>query len=199
VVVELADRLALDGRIGVEGQSDALSDVVFQVAAGHLSLEVVEDDGNERTSEEVHEVVVSADVSAGKETIGASELGSGSLLRVEHLAIVVGAELESSTSQMNVSTSSSHEEILVSADLGELQLEFLSGEVDASLGRASRFNGEAISLLNGILRTSLVNEVDLEGPTFFSDLDLVAFDVQSNQFSLALVDANSLVLSNGLP
>jgi len=199
VVVELANRLTLDGGVGVESQSDALSNVVFQVATGHLSLEVVEDDGNERTSEEVHEVVVSADVSASKETIGASELGSGSLLGVEHLAIVVGTELESGTSQLNISTSGGHEEILISADLSELQLEFLSAEVDASLYRTSRLNGEAISLLNGNLRASLVNEVDLEGPTFFSDLGLVTFDVQSHQFSLALIDTNALVLSNGLP
>jgi len=162
-------------------------------------LEVVEDDRDERTSKKIDEVVVCADISAGKEAVKASELRSGSLLGVENLAIVIGAELKSGTGVLSVTASDGHEEVLVSADLGELQLELLSGRVHASLGRTSGLNGEAIALLDGNLWASLVNEVDLESPTIFSDVGLVALDVQSHQLSLALVDANALVLSNGLP
>jgi hypothetical protein len=199
-IVDLADRLALNARIGVECQSDALSDVVFQVSAGKLHLEVVKKDGDKRTSEKVDEVVVSADISASKETIGASKLGSGSLLRVEDLAIVIRAELESGAGELNIPARNSHQEVLVSADLSELQLEFLSCLVYASLGGTSRLDCEAVSLLNGNLRASLVDEIDLESPTIFSDVvGLVALNVKSHQLSLALVDANALVLNNGLP
>jgi len=162
-------------------------------------LEVIEDDRDERTSEEVDEVVVGADVSANKETVGAIEFGSGSLLGVENLSVIVRTELESSTGELNVATLGGHEEVLASADLVEFQLELLSSGVNASLGRTGGLDGEAVALLDGNLGTSLVDEVDLESPTFFTNVGLFAFDVHSHQLSFVLVDANTFVLGNEFP
>jgi len=163
-------------------------------------LEVVEDDGDEGTGEEVDEVFVGTDVSASKETIGgAGDLGSGSLLGVENLAIVVGAELEGGADELNVSTLDGHEEVLASADLGELQLELLGGKVVGSLDGTSGLNGEAITVLNGNLGAGLVDEADVESPTIFTNVGLFALDVQTHQLSLSLVDTDAFVMSNVLP
>jgi len=189
----------LSGGIGVEGQSNALGNVVLQVATGELGLEVVEDDGDKRTGEEIDEVIVSADVSASKQAVGACDFGSGSLLRVENLAIVVRTELEGGSSELNVATLHGHKEVLVSADLVELQLEFLCAEVDGSFGRASGLNGKAITWLNGELWACLVHKIDLVAPTFLTNVGLFGLDVQAHQLSLVLVNTNTFVLDNGLP
>jgi len=196
--------LGLD--LGSERQLDALGDAVFQTSGGQLVLEVVEDDRNERASNHADQTIVRTDVLADEVGLAVRRISGGfnvlsvSLLRGENFAVVVRAEFEGITTEGETELGSAYKEILVLADLGELQFEFSAVCFHSSLdGTSGLFDGKAISGMNGLLGMGLVNKIELNVPLFLTEIVRVAFDNQFNKFSFDFVNTNAFILSKGLP
>jgi len=210
-VIEGSTGLTRDGfglDLRGESQLDALGDAVFQVSGVQLVLEVVKKDGNERAGNHVHQTVIRANVLAD-EVVGGREsrrddsrfhFVSVSLLGRKDLSVVIGAEFEGVSAEVDSGLGRGDKEVLTLADLGELQLEFSAVGIHAALcGTGGLFDGKSISRMNGLFRMGLVNEIKLNIPILLAQVESVALDNQLHEFSFDLVYANAFILSEWLP